>query len=172
MFGDYPRGRGLIFGRNPGTTRVTAIASSDSHRNANPIGQPTTHLAARTLSQTAILNAIRRGQAFLTKSAEGPFVKFEAEKTVNGRIRSIIGDEIRVSKPGRIRFVINTEGLPTDAVVSLISAGQTIRTFTQSSEVIDIECLRDAYYRIEVRDKTKKMLTLTNPIYVKVRQPR
>src|SRR5262249_21343538 len=41
--------------------RVTAIASSDSHRPANPIGQAATHVAIGRLSVAAILMSIHAG---------------------------------------------------------------------------------------------------------------
>ncbi|MDQ3254704.1 MAG: CehA/McbA family metallohydrolase [Acidobacteriota bacterium] len=156
---------------------ITAIASSDSHRPANPIGQPTTHVAANDLSQTALLNAIRQGHVYLTSEASRPVVSFEAEATTGKRrLRSAIGDEIRLRAPGTIRFIITTEAAPPDATVSLISNGQVIRSLLAKSDgqpqLIEIECQRDSYYRLEVRDKTKTMLALTNPIYTNIRARR
>jgi len=57
----------------------------------------------------------------------------------------------------------------------LISNGQMIRSFsakTGQPQVIEIECRHDSYFRLEVRDGTKAMLALTNPIYVKIGRPR
>jgi hypothetical protein len=151
---------------------ITAIASSDSHRPDTPIGQPTTHVAANELSQTALLDSIRRGRVYLTSDVARPVVSFEAEATGKRRARSIIGDEFRLSVPGTIRFFITTEDAPPDATLSLISNGQVLRSFPAQTDgqpqVIEIECRRDSYYRLEVRDKTKTMLALTNPIYVKI----
>ena len=149
--------------------RITAVASSDSHRNANPIGKPTTNLASKVLTETAILAAIKRGRAYLTANIEGPFVSFEAE-AAPGR-RAIIGDELRLRAPGRIRFLVNSEGLPKDAIISLISNGKKVREIGEQSQVIDIECGGDAYYRLEVRDKSQKVLALTNPIYARLIRP-
>ena len=153
--------------------RITAIASSDSHRAANAIGKPTTNLASHGLTETAILTAIQRGRAYLTTSSEGPFVNFEAEVRPGQHAHSIIGDELRLRAPGRLRFFVSSDGLPKDAIISLVSNGEKVREFGEQSQVIDIEFRRDAYYRLEVRDKSKKVLALTNPIYAKmVRQPR
>ncbi len=58
---------------------ITAIASSDSHRPDTPIGQPATHVAARELSQAALLNSIRQGHVYLTNETARPNVGFEAE---------------------------------------------------------------------------------------------
>jgi len=156
-----------------GGRRITAIASSDSHRQNTPIGQPTTHVAANALSQTAILNAIRQGRVYLTGEPARPVVSFEAEAgTGKRRLRSAIGDEIRLPAPGTVRFFITTEAAPPDATISLISNGQVIRNLPANSDgqpqVIEIECQKDSYYRLEVRDKTKSVLALANPIYTKV----
>ncbi|MCA1591939.1 MAG: CehA/McbA family metallohydrolase [Acidobacteria bacterium] len=153
--------------------RITAIASSDSHRPVNPIGHPTTHVAANALSQTALLGAIRQGRVYLTGEAARPVVSFEAEAARGKRRpRSLIGDEIRLNAPGTVRFFINTEAVSPDATVSLISNGQVIRNFPARTDgqpqVFEIECAHDAYFRLEVRDKTKAVLALTNPIYVKI----
>ncbi|MDQ3754872.1 MAG: hypothetical protein M3371_09090, partial [Acidobacteriota bacterium] len=142
-------------------------------RPANPIGQPTTHVAANDLSQTALLNAIRQGRVYLTSEASRPVVSFEVEATTGKRrLRSAIGDEIRLRAPGTIRFIITTEAAPPGATLSLISNGQVLRSFPAQTDgqpqVIEIECRRDSYYRLEVRDKTKTMFALTNPIYVKI----
>src|SRR6266536_4120450 len=67
--------------------RITAIASSDSHRPDTPIGKPATHVAAKVLSQAALLKAIRQGHAYLTDGVARFVVSFEAE-LVTGKRRS------------------------------------------------------------------------------------
>ena len=153
--------------------RITAIASSDSHRPDTPIGQPTMHVAANELSQTTLLNAIRQGRVYLTSSTFRPVVSFEAEaKTGQRSSRSTIGDEIRLRGPATIRFLINAEASPADATISVISNGQVVRNFPVRTDVrpqmIEIECQHDSYFRLEIRDKNKAVLALTNPIFVKI----
>jgi hypothetical protein len=153
--------------------RMTAIASSDSHRPANPIGQPTTHVAANNLSQAVLLKAIQQGRVYLTGEVARPVVSFEAESvTGKRRARSIAGDEIRLSAPDSLRFFIVTESVPPSATISLISNGQVARTLSATPDgqpqVIEIKCQQDSYFRLEIRDKAKAVLALTNPIYVKV----
>ena len=150
--------------------RPTAIGSSDSHRPANPIGQPTTQVAARVASQAALLNAIREGRVYLTREVALPVLKFEAE-TTRSKTRWMIGDEIHLSTPTTIRFLVSTTSIP-GATISLVSNGQVLRSLSTTSDgqpqVIEIECRTNSYYRLEVRDATKTMLALTNPIYVKI----
>lgn len=169
--------------------RPTAVASSDSHRAQNPIGRPTTHVAAAELSQAALLNALRQGRVYLTRGASGRSLDFEAAPGEIGSPgaagpRRGAGEEIRLRAPGAIVFFVHIDitlpGLrgteptpafvPRGATVSLISDGRAVRTWPADAltEVFEVECERDGYYRLEVRGKDGAMLAMTNPIYVKV----
>jgi hypothetical protein len=156
--------------------RPTAVASSDSHRAQNPIGRPTTHVAADELTQAALLSAIRRGRVYLTREARGLVVDFEAAAGALGSssavgARSGAGEEIRLRAPGPVVFYVKIVG-EHGGTVSLVSDGRVIRTLTgwpyELTEVFEVECERDGYYRLEVRDRAGAMLALTNPVYVKV----
>jgi hypothetical protein len=153
--------------------RLSAIGSSDSHRAANPIGQPTTHVAATVASQSALLNAIRQGRVYVTSGVALPVLNFEAE-TTGRKEHWMIGDEIRLNAPTMIRFLINTSSIP-GATISLVSNGQVLRNFSATSvgqqpQVIEVEARSNSYYRLEVRNATRAMLALTNPIYVTMRR--
>ena len=151
---------------------ITAIASSDSHRAINPIGQPTSQVAAKGLSQRALLDAISQGRVYLTSDVARPVVTFEAEATGERHSRWIIGDEVLLSVPDTLRFLVTTQDTPADATISLISNGQVIRSLPTKTDgqpqVIEIDCQHNSYFRLEVRDGTKAVLALTNPIYVKI----
>ena len=156
--------------------RPTAVASSDSHRAENPIGRPATHVAAEELSQAALLNSIRRGRVYLTREPQGLSVDFEAAAGALGSrsavgARSGAGAEIRLRAPGPVVFYVKVRG-EHGGTVSLVSDGRVIRTLTGwpygLTEVFEVECERDGYYRLEVRDRAGAMLALTNPVYVKV----
>jgi hypothetical protein len=155
--------------------RITAIASSDSHRPDAPIGKPATHVAARVLSQATLLAAIRAGHAYLSDGAPRFAIMFEAEAVrLRHRPRAIIGDEIHLNEPGKIRFLITTEATPDRATVSLISNGEVIKNFPARTDgqpqVVEIDCRDNSYFRIEVRDAKNTMLALTNPIYVRLQR--
>jgi hypothetical protein len=149
---------------------LTAIGSSDSHRPANAIGQPTTHVAAKVASQAALVNAIRQGRVYLTSEVAVPVLRFEAETSGKKR-RWMVGDEIHLRTPTTIRFLMSATSIP-GATISLVSNGQVLRSLSTSSDgqpqVIELECRSDSYYRLEVRDAAKTMVALTNPIYVKI----
>ena len=156
--------------------RPTAIAGSDSHRPQNPIGRPTTHVAAEALTQVALLNSIRLGRVYISKEPEGLPINFEAAAGAIGSrssqaARSVPGEEIRLRTKGTVVFFVKV-GYAPGANISLISGGREIRKrlFLPDgiTDVFEVECERDGYYRLEVRDREGKMLALTNPIYVKV----
>ena len=110
--------------------RITAIASSDSHRPDTPIGKPTTHVAAENLSRQSLLQAIREGHAYLTDGTDRVVLDFQAESTRTcARSRAVIGDELRLLAPGTVRFMVLTTVAPEDATVSLISNGEVIQSF-------------------------------------------
>jgi hypothetical protein len=153
---------------------ITAIGSSDSHQAANPIGQPTTHVAAKIESQRALLDAIRRGRVYLTHEVGRPVLDFEAETTGKQPTRWVVGDEFHLSAPATIRFNVSAQTLAPGATISLLSNGQVLRTLAATidgrPQVMEVECRVDSYYRLEVRDGAKGMLALTNPIYVKIKR--
>lgn len=160
-----------------GGRRITAIASSDSHRPDTPIGKPTTHVAANELSQPSILKAIRMGHVYLSDGSARVELSFEGGLAHGtSRSRVMIGDQLRLLAPGKVRFLITTRAAPANATVSLLSNGGVVRSFPANTDgkpqVIEIDCQRDAYFRIEVRDGTKSMLAMTNPIYVKIANSR
>ena len=104
-------------------------------------------------------------------------INFEADSTTaKRRSRVMIGDQLRLLAPGKVRFLITTRAAPANATVSLLSNGGVVRSFPANTDgkpqVIEIDCQRDAYFRIEVRDGTKSMLAMTNPIYVKIANSR
>ena len=150
---------------------ITAIGSSDSHRAANPIGQPTTHVAANVPSQKALLGAISQGSVYITREVTGPALVLEAETIAKPSKRWMIGDEIHLSRPTKVRFLVTAQIVQPGATISLVSNGQVLRSISTTdgqTYAIEVECRSDSYYRLEVRDSTNAMLALTNPIYVRM----
>lgn len=150
--------------------RITAIASSDSHRATNPIGQPATNVGAAKLSQRALLDAVRRGSVYLTSEVGRPTVNFQAETADNPRALVTIGENVYLEAPGIVRFFVGADRIPPNSKILLISNGQFLREFRDNPDgPIEIQCQQDSYFRLEIRDKTNTMLALTNPIYVKIK---
>jgi predicted metal-dependent phosphoesterase TrpH len=149
--------------------RITAIASSDSHRVENSIGQAATHVAINgNFEADALLKSIRAGRVYLSNMPTTPVVKFEGQDA-RGRTYSI-GDVIRLSGSHHIRLKIAVAGLPESANISLISNGKIVRTLPApvNGEFQELEknANGNTYFRVEVRAQNGAMLALTNPIYV------
>ena len=147
---------------------ITAIGSSDSHRSANLIGEPTTHVFAKLAAEKSLLTAIRQGHVYVTSEVKS-VVNFEATRPVGGK-RWRVGDDIRLPGTGTIRFLIATSEFPEGAEISLVANSKPLRKLPVSREtqVIDIKCRESGYFRLEIRDRSKKMIALTNPIWVHV----
>ena len=71
--------------------RIVAVANSDSHSHADPIGSPHTVVRADELSTPAILAGLRQGRAYLAGSAG---VTLDLTATADGRTAGI-GDMLR-----------------------------------------------------------------------------
>jgi hypothetical protein len=151
--------------------RITAVASSDSHRQANPVGQAATHVAIDgDLTEEAVLKSIRAGRAYLTRAANGPTISFSAHRLADRRAY-LIGDVLRLRKSQPLRFQLAVQGFSGPATVSLISQGQLVGTLPAdpgAAQFVEVSVTRDAYFRVEVRDQNGTMLAITNPIYVEI----
>jgi hypothetical protein len=155
--------------------RPTAVASSDTHREQNPVGRPTTRVAADRLSQAALLGGVRRGRVYLTAEPGRPVVSFEAwARGGAGDARSLPGDEVRLAAPGTLLLFVGVRDTPPGATATLVMKGGATRAVPFGSDPnatptrVAVECERDGYFRLEVRDREGKMLALTNPVYVRV----
>ena len=101
--------------------QITGIASSDSHRSSSPLGQPTTSVGASNLSQSSVLEAIRRGHVYLTSEIERPQVRFEAQPESKPRLRRTIGGEVYAAAGETVVLLVVVNGTPPDATTTLIS---------------------------------------------------
>jgi predicted metal-dependent phosphoesterase TrpH len=152
--------------------RITAIASSDTHRQADPPARPATHVAARELTQSALLEALREGRVYITSEPASPAIKFLA-RTIDGHKHYSIGDRILLDHPDRISLIIEVGGAPPDASVVIVGGGERIASLgtdeVKRERRVEVECRADSYFRIEVRNRAGALLGLTNPIYVSIK---
>jgi hypothetical protein len=156
--------------------RITAVASSDSHRVNSPIGQPATHLAIdSSLTTAAVLKSIRSGRSYLTREANAPLITFEGHRLDERESRGI-GEVIRLTGGRHLQFKLVISNLSQLASISLISDGKVVRRLTAEADgkpqYVEIDADHDAYFRLELRDQKGTMLALTNPIYVETKRSR
>jgi hypothetical protein len=156
--------------------RVTAIGGSDNHNaqipagKTNAIGSPTTVLYADDLSVHSLLDAIRKGHAFVDLSASrGRILDVVAED--NGQ-KAMMGDAlaapanstIRISahitacENLRLRFLL--DGRPVDSLAA---------NLTQPDQAISLALAADGkkhWLRPDVITPEGKLILLGNPVYL------
>jgi hypothetical protein len=156
--------------------RISAVASSDSHRPSNPIGQPATHVAIDGVpSMAAVLKSIRSGHTYLTGEANVPLISFEDHGMHEREVKGI-GEIIRMTDTHHLRFRLVISNLSQAATVSLISDGKVVRKLNAETDgkpqFVEVDADHSTYFRLEVRDQKGTMLALTNPIYVETKRSR
>ncbi|CAN5399827.1 CehA/McbA family metallohydrolase [soil metagenome] len=148
-------------------SRITAIGSSDTHRPIDSmIGFPTNHIGAKRLTQTDLFAAIKSGRVFISAQPEFDLNFTSAKKS--------IGEEITDEMGGEIRFQVLANNFPDGAKLLLISGGKTVQEILTNGENFSREFAvrfeKSGYARLEVRGADGKMLALTNPIFINIKQ--
>lgn len=125
---------------------IAAVGSSDSHRAGrtsdafqSPIGQATTMVYARRLSEGAIRRAVQRGHTYVKLLGNaGPDLRFEATGR-QGRRRAIMGDRLH---GGFAQFTAQVLGVAaTDPAHTLhvVKDGVTVRSVPVTSPAFTLE---------------------------------
>ncbi|WP_137175516.1 CehA/McbA family metallohydrolase [Massilia sp. HP4] len=157
--------------------RITAIGGSDNHRpheapgTPGALGEPTTVVHARELSQLAVLDAIRAGHVFIDlKNVPGRVLDLSA--TAAGQ-RAMMGDALVVKKGDVARFSLRVarakgariellfDGEPASLLGRrAVDADEVVRAFSWPSDG------KRHWLRVDVRDAAGKLILLGNPIYL------
>jgi hypothetical protein len=74
--------------------KAAIIAGSGTGSPQVPMGQPVTHVYARQKSLAGILQGLRFGRTYVTKSAAGPLITFNADVLDDGKIDVSIGGTV------------------------------------------------------------------------------
>lgn len=128
--------------------RLPMVGSSDSHKLSEPIGNPTLHVWASSLSQGAVLEGVRAGRSFVTATpSTQPLVLRIGDKT--------IGDTVPVSGPVRV-----TVGGPGHLI--LVSGNGLIPVAPG-----EVEVSLSGFVLLQARDDQGALIGLTNPIYLR-----
>ncbi|MDO4293734.1 MAG: CehA/McbA family metallohydrolase [Eubacteriales bacterium] len=145
--------------------RIPVIGGSDFHRTeyGRMIGSPCTCLYALSESPGDLLEAMKRGHAYVTYAPEGPMVWAEAGGCLPG-------DEISESEQIRLRFEKLKKGdrivLITDLGEETIELSEQIQSYVCTRKAKGISYLRAELYRaVPGLDDMPAMLT--NPFYVR-----
>lgn len=146
--------------------KIAAIGASDSHRPTDPLGQPTTHVRAAARAEDEILAAIRKGRVYVTARPDGPELEFTAAASGSSSAVSI-GDALRSEGPVELRIRVARQ--PEDAMLVVIADGAEIAKLPARREHVITHPGGATYYRLELRDRSGRMLAFTNPIYTETR---
>jgi hypothetical protein len=85
--------------------RVAAVGGGDRHMLLRQ-GSPTTHVYAATRTRTGVLDGIRAGRTYISRTPTGPLVSFRADDDLDGTYETLIGDELTPATATRFRVVI------------------------------------------------------------------
>jgi hypothetical protein len=142
--------------------RMTAIGGSDTHNPPSMIGKPTTYVKANTLSQAAITDAIKRRRVYIVDEPS-----MEIEFTVSGATGDLaqIGDVVELEGAAEARLsVVGFEAGNTTAC--FVSEAGYVRNETLGEEAIVVPVETGSHFmRVELRNSTKSLVGMTNPIY-------
>lgn len=146
--------------------RVVAVANSDSHSHSDRIGVPHTVVRAEELSAPAILDAVRRGRAWLSTSAD---VTVELTARSDGRVAEI-GDTLE-SGP-EVEVTATVSGAPWCVLRLVTAGGVAARALVDRGGRRQLVWRGPAadrrYVRLEVRRcrPGRAMIAMTNPIWL------
>jgi hypothetical protein len=145
---------------------TTAVGGSDSHSPPALNGVPTTAVRSRGKSQSAIIEGIRAGRAYL---AGGPGIELLFKIYLPSLSRSDIaqiGDKIKASTDGAVA-VLATKGLAGQKACFVTDQGYVHNTTVRHNGTVEQPVPEGAkFMRVEVRNETNDvMLGMTNPIW-------
>ena len=163
--------------------KIVAVGGSDFHGTDLPrLGNPTTWVYSDMLSVNNILNAIRRGHVFISRYVNGPQIYLYADADGDGRVDSICGDEVHLSRGDKLTIYAEVKKAK-DLEFKLISRGEAVKIEKVNSSYYRVayrtQVENDGYFRAEVirhnsqesdNAEISEVLALTNPIYVRVKK--
>ena len=156
--------------------RLTAIGGSDNHDADIPhdarsaIGRPTTVIHAQELSEHAILDAIRAGDAFIdVEGSKDRILEFEA---MTASSTASMGDSIHSLAGEKVHFIVKMIALQ-GTYPEVIQDGQSTYLLDKSASSADESRQFDYrsdgkkhWFRVNVRSFDGSLLIVGNPIYL------
>jgi hypothetical protein len=160
--------------------RVTAVGSSDSHHagegngtTQSPIGEATTVIYAKELSERGIADAVRAGHAYVKFfSSGGPDLRFDAvalegpgKGAGKGRPKAMMGDRLPVGSATFTARVLGAMPNPEPRLLLVMKDGKPfLASFVTSDDhVFEFEASGAGDYRLQLQRGTS-IEALTNPI--------
>jgi len=172
---------GITFWENLLNTghKVTAIAGSDNHNadlrsdsgRRTAIGEVTTVVFARTLSQQDLLEGLRSGRAFI--DLEGSADRFVELRAEAGGEHALMGETLVVPAGNDIRVTVSAQNTP-DATFALYHNGEPVSAeldYVRDDDLLETTITLQAtgeseWLRVEVVSAEGKVLLMSNAVYV------
>jgi hypothetical protein len=161
---------------------ITAIGGSDNHDPDRPVdeagsvGQPATAVFAQGLSQSQILEAIRKGQVFIDLDSEQQrTLDFRAEA---GQQVAVMGQNLIIDKAATVRFIVTLEGGEGTQLQVIDSAGTqtTLSPLIKAKEArwfsLKMDHQQRRWVRLNLRAADGRLLMISNPIYINFKSAR
>lgn len=153
--------------------RVTGIGGSDFHsstpsddrKRISRLNLPLTYVYAEQLSCQAVLEALRRGHAYLSM---GPLIEFTAN--VNGK-EYMMGDDLGIIQTSAwLRGRVEGCEVPARAILIKNGAAVAEAMVYNGQAQVEFEVLPDnpghAWFRLDVIDAQDQGMAISNPIFV------
>ena len=159
--------------------RITAVGGSDNHEptlapdRPSAVGLPTTVVHATELSQTAVLEAIRRGHVFV--DVWGTKDRMLEVEAAAGAQRAQMGDVLPAAAGVRVTVEVHVAGAPAGAVLALAGDGAKLAKLgdpqigsAEGRKAFELTADGGAHWlRVDLRDADGKLLLIGNPIYLR-----
>lgn len=153
--------------------KIAAVGVSDSHHagrtnssTQSPLGQATTVVYARDLSEQAIRDAIRAGHTYVKLLGnDGPDLRLDARTA--GGTRGIIGDTVYGSAADLTARVIGVAADAPPHTLQLIRNGEVVQEVpvTSSDQTVTFRGTSPARYRLQLM-RGQVIVALTTPIWL------
>ncbi len=130
--------------------RIAAVGGGDRHMLFTQ-GSPTTHVYATDRTQLGILDGIRAGRTYISRTPAGPLVDFSADEDGDGVYEALIGDDVAQGQQVDFRIVVEgADGGRVDLVKNgVVLRSEPIVGNTHILNVHDVPGSGD-FYRVDV----------------------
>jgi len=152
--------------------RIVAVAGSDSHAAAQPVGRPHTVVHARALGAAAVVEGLRHGRSYLVESADVTLdVTARAGDALAGP-----GEELAVPAGADAEVAATVTGAPGSKLAIRTEAGVVASAAVDSHGCRTVRWggAGDRFARVEVRRPRSRagvlttMVAMSNPIWLSV----
>lgn len=144
--------------------RITAVGSSDWHSAPNRIDDASVRVRAAALTESAILDAIRRGHVVVMRNGRDAAPEIVVR---SGSRMARIGDALVIDPSAPLRVEVTAPGHADAQVVVLLNGKETATSALDLLGEARLELAgAPGYVRVELRAPDGDRLAIANPIYL------